>query len=407
MNTWAKASLLLLAVAPLTPEPAFFRFEREVNVSGSTQNYFVVDPGIWAHARPGLADLRLYHGSQQIPYVLAAEQSAGSSDQREAKILNLGLVKGAAEFDLDMRDLPEYDRVTLRLGTKNFVAKAEIEGRNQPGAGPGSQLGTSTVYDFSHENLGSNSTLRFPAATFPYLHIRLGPGVEPKDVQGASIANVREAKAVWIAAGSCGSPKQDGRFTETTCDVAQGAPLGRLTFRVPAERANFNRAVVVLDGQGRSAASGSISRVRLKRGDTEVKSEQLVLNVWGMTGPGTIRVRIDNGDDAPLAFETVVPQLLERRVYFDSQGQGKLTLYYGDPKLEPPVYDYAKFFREEGSAVEARLGAETQNPAYTGRPDDRPWSERHKSVLWAAMVLAIAVLAALAFRGLMTVSSVS
>jgi hypothetical protein len=39
------------------------------------------------------------------------------------------------------------------------------------------------------------------------------------------------------------------------------------------------------------------------------------------------------------------------------------------------------------------------NAAYTGRPDDRPWSERHKAVLWAAMLLAVVVLAVLAVRG--------
>ena len=40
------------------------------------------------------------------------------------------------------------------------------------------------------------------------------------------------------------------------------------------------------------------------------------------------------------------------------------------------------------------------NEAYSGRPDDRPWSERHNAVLWLAMILAVAVLAALAIRGL-------
>jgi hypothetical protein len=64
------------------------------------------------------------------------------------------------------------------------------------------------------------------------------------------------------------------------------------------------------------------------------------------------------------------------------------------------VYDYAKFFKADPAAVQAQLGADTHNPAYTGRPDDRPWSERHQVVLWAAMILAVAILALLAIRGL-------
>jgi len=46
------------------------------------------------------------------------------------------------------------------------------------------------------------------------------------------------------------------------------------------------------------------------------------------------------------------------------------------------------------------LGPGTHNLAYTGRPDDRPWSERHKAILWLAMLLAVAVLAVFAIRGM-------
>jgi len=46
------------------------------------------------------------------------------------------------------------------------------------------------------------------------------------------------------------------------------------------------------------------------------------------------------------------------------------------------------------------LGPGSHNPAYTGRPDDRPWSERHQVILWIAMLLAVALLAVLAIRGL-------
>ena len=47
----------------------------------------------------------------------------------------------------------------------------------------------------------------------------------------------------------------------------------------------------------------------------------------------------------------------------------------------------------------AQLGAGLHNAEYTGRPDERPWSERHKAVLWAAMLLAVTLLAILALRG--------
>ena len=103
---------------------------------------------------------------------------------------------------------------------------------------------------------------------------------------------------------------------------------------------------------------------------------------------------------SPLALTSVQPLSVERRVYFDPQGKVTLRLYYGDEKLSPPIYDYAKFFRLDESAASAQLGPAAHNDAYAGRPDARPWSERHPSVLWVAMLLAVAVLAGMAIRGL-------
>jgi hypothetical protein len=87
-------------------------------------------------------------------------------------------------------------------------------------------------------------------------------------------------------------------------------------------------------------------------------------------------------------------------VYIDPAGHTALKLDYGDPRLVSPTYDYAKFFKEEADAIQAELAPATKNATYAARPDDRPWSEKHKSVLWIAMLVAVAVLAWLAVRGL-------
>ena len=96
----------------------------------------------------------------------------------------------------------------------------------------------------------------------------------------------------------------------------------------------------------------------------------------------------------------VQPLSLERRIYFDPQGKSSLKLYYGDQKLSPPVYDYARFFHLDPSPAAAQLEAVAHNPLYMARPDDRPWSERHTGILWGAMILAVLALTALAIRGL-------
>jgi hypothetical protein len=81
------------------------------------------------------------------------------------------------------------------------------------------------------------------------------------------------------------------------------------------------------------------------------------------------------------------------------RAKASLRLYYGDQKLEAPAYDYGKFFQPDADAAVAQLGPEAANQEFTGRPDERPWSERHTIVLWAAIVIAVALLGGIAIRG--------
>ena len=144
---------------------------------------------------------------------------------------------------------------------------------------------------------------------------------------------------------------------------------------------------------------GSISRVQLNRAGQSVVSEDLTLELYGRPG-NSVKVAIQNGDDKPLPIEHVRALSFERRIYFDPSGKTSLQLYYGDAELGSPAYDYAKFFQPSPNAGVAQFGSPEANPQFTGRPDERPWSERHQGVLWAAMVAAVALLGALAVRGM-------
>jgi len=397
--------LALCAFAVAQPNAAapvreYLRYARDVAISQpGKQNYLVVDAAIWAHVRGDLSDVRLYDGAAQVPYALSEEQASSSTLEREARILNLGVHAGRTEFDLDVGGGAEYNQVQLRLKATNFVASATADGRDALGGSAGRKLSTSTLYDFSREGLGSHFALRIPLATFRYLHVSIVPAISSRDVTGASTSVQREAEATWISAGRCHAPEQAGRITRIACDLDPGVPVGRILFTVPAGIVNFRRMLSLSDVQGTQLCGGDISRIRMKSGGREVVTEDLALN--SCTGrERQIRIDIDNGDNTPLTLEKVEPQSLERRIYFDPAGKAAIKLYYGDEKLSAPVYDYARFFHKEEDAAQAAMAAENQNPDYTGRPDERPWSERHKWVLWGAMLLAVAVLAILALKGL-------
>ena len=135
------------------------------------------------------------------------------------------------------------------------------------------------------------------------------------------------------------------------------------------------------------------------RGGQKIDSEQQTAT-FSANGLRTIKVIVHNGDDRPLKFDGAHLEQLERRVYFDAAVPAPVLLYYGDEKLSSPVYDYAKLFQENRNVVAAQLGAESLNAAFTERPDERPWSERHPALLWAAIIAAVLGLGAVALRSM-------
>ena len=403
-----RSVLLFLALLAAAYEPAiqYFSRTRTVNVTASDrQNYFIVDPDIWKFSRPDLSDLRLYDGQQQVPYALIKQTGSRSREESPARILNLGKVVDHTEFDLDVRGLNEYGRVRLQLDAKNFINSARITGHRDLNDRAGTDLGSSTLYDFTAESLGSNSTLKFPQSSFPYLHVRLAPGISPSQVRGAYVSKFSEAKSSWTVAGSCTLEAPSAKQSVFLCSVFSGMPVERLTFDLPASAVNFNREVSVSDAMGNQFERASISRVRINRAGQAVVSEELSLDLDSRSP--ALKITVENGDDTPLLIQQLRVLSIERRVYFEPKGRATLQLYYGDPKIAAPSYDYQKFFQPEKDAAVARLNSATPNPQFSGRPDDRPWSERHNSLLWIAMVVAVAILGALACRGLRRPASVA
>jgi len=392
--------LLAFSAAP-EADQLYFTFVRDVQINeAGRQNFLVLDADVFQHARQDLADLRLYDGGRQVPYLLTEARAASTSEEREVRILDLAAVADHAEFDLDMQGIPEYDNIRLRLDAKNFVVKASVQGRDTLSVAAAAPWPTpSTLYDFSAENLGSNFTIKLPTWSFRYVHVKLSHGIKPPQVQGANVANLQEKRAFYLPVGACRVMEPKPHQSRWQCDLPANVPLDRIVFDVAPHAVNFRRPVNVQDDKAFQIASGELSRIRTRRGDTDIVAENLALHVGG-TYCQRFTVAIANGDDPPLPVSAVQPQSLQRRLYFDPAGRSALRLYFGDVKLEAPVYDYAKMFHEDAATAQANFGAATPNPAYTPRADDRPWSERHPAVLWLAMLLAVVVLAALAIRGL-------
>lgn len=411
----AKIPQLLLTLLMFASSVTYFKYQRPVQSAQPGQQYIAVDETIWQHARPDLGDLRLYSGEAEVPYALITERGGTEHEHKAVPVFQQATVGGKTQFLVDMRELAEYDHVDLKLSTKNFVAHAGVEGQDDLHGAQWAGLGSSILYDLSKENLGSNTMLRLPRASYKYLRVTIDGPVKPEEITGATSELHEEQKPVWRNVGSepgLGSTKagdmrwekgrlqpQNGNDTLLTFAVPENVPVEKIVFDIDPAQPNFRRPVQIRDDKGQIIGSGDIARVHMVRAGQKIDSEDHDVD-FSERGEKTLAVVILNGDDSPLKLRGAHLQQQERRVYFDAPAPANLVLYYGDDKLGRPVYDYAKFFQRQSSATAAQMGAAAENRAYTGRPDERPWSERHPVVLWIAIIAAVLGLGTLALRSM-------
>ena len=394
-----KTILTTVALLLFTVNPSYFKYQRNVQASPTAQQYLVVDDAVWEHARADLGDIRLVAEGTEVPYTILIESGNAERERKDVPVLQQSTVNGRTQFLVDMSQITEYSRLELKLATKNYVAHAIVEGSDDPHAKQWATLGDGIIYDLSSDRLGNNSVLRLPVSRYKYLRVTVDGPVLPKDVQGASIELGGGQPPLYRTIGASARQEQRGKDTVFTFTLSDNVPVNRIGFSIDPAQPNFCRSVEVQDSKSAWLGSGEISRIHMVRNGRKLDSESSEIPL-SSRGQKEIRVVIHNGDDPPLKIASATLEQYERRVYFNAPAQGKLTLYYGDEKLSEPVYDYARLFELDQNAVAANLAPEVVNAGYKGRPDDRPWSERHPAVLWSTIVAAVLILGALAVRSL-------
>ncbi|HEX3587245.1 MAG TPA: DUF3999 family protein [Candidatus Angelobacter sp.] len=409
-------SIFLAGIIFAAPAIPYFKYQRPVQAQPGGQRYVAVDEAIWKNARPDLGDLRLYSGEQKVPYALMVQRGSRESDNKDVRVLQQSRIGGKTQFVVDMADVAEYDHIDLKLATKNFVAHARVEGQDDLHGKNWALLAEPILYDLSKENLGGDSMLRLPLSSYKYLRVTIDGPVKPDEVLGATAEFRQEQRAVWRDVGGAptvaqlpataarADPPREGKATVLTFAAPENVPVERVTLDIDPAQPNFRRSVQMTDDKDVFIGSGEIDSIHMVRSGQKIDSDEHDVS-FSAVGHKTIKVIIYNGDDPPLKLTSARLQQLERRIYFDAPASGQMTLYYGDEKLEPPVYDYAKLFLLARDAAPAQLGAELTNTAFTGRPDERPWTEKHPAVLWIAIVAAVLGLGAIALRSMKSATS--
>jgi hypothetical protein len=405
------AGVILLAMMAASPEIRYFRYERPIQTESAGQSCLVLDAGIFPHALPQLADLRLYQADAETPFAIRMA-AAEDEEQRAIVPLNLGVRGGQTVFDARMPD-GRYSDLHLDLKAQNFIATVTVTGSQTEAGSAETSLGNYTVFDLSSQKLGRSSVLHLPESDFPLLHFRIKGPISPQSVAGVSVLRVSTTQAKYLGVAASSQVAQKGHSSVIEFTVPANVPVDRIAFAPSSTPAQFSRNVIVTvtpalansgtDG-GQPAQPQSFSadllRVHSLQNGHRIDEEHLAIDVPGMdsSAPAKWTISIDNGDDAPLTLESVQLQMLERSLCFDAQANSSYELYYGDSALAAPQYDYAKLFAPLANAAHVAAGPEQANQAYQPRPDERPFTEKHPALLWVALAAVIALLGAIALQ---------
>jgi hypothetical protein len=419
---WAAALALALVAAP-TPEMCYFHFERPIERAAESagQTCLVVDPPVFAHAAPQLSDLRVYDSTTETPYVVRADVAEISGDQTVA-LLNLGMSGSQTVFDAEM---PQewYSDLQLKIPGQNFLATIVVAG-SQDQTGKRTKLGSYTIFDLTEQRLGRSTVLHLPESDFRFLHFQIAGPIGPRDVTGLTVTRAANSPGLasrpkFVTVAETTASRQKNRTTVVEFRVAAHTPVDRVVFQPGARPENFSRDVTIsvapvtqgaATGQSASndqaevpepvAYPGNILRVHSIEEGHRIDEETLTVNAPQVffDGPAKWTIAIENHDDAPIEIASVRLEMLERRLCFDAAAGAAYTLYYGDSALAAPQYDYGSLFAAAQNPAMATLGAEMANAAYQPRPDERPFTEKHPALLWAALIVVIALLGLVALR---------
>ena len=408
--------------------PQGFHYQRDIRLPEKAQGQAcaVLDGPVYEHAAGRLGGVRVYAMTRpdapvEVPFALTESGEAGQ-EMEVAHAINLGRKGSAIAFDLQMPGRP-YTAVELGLSGHDFYATATVSGSDGHGGHP-TLLGTYALFDLTSRGLSRSTTLPLQETSFAQLHVELtvtpAPGGDagslgPDMVSDAKVPPSREAQTLYTTVAVTSAKANDAQTPHVDhflLNVAAHVPVERVSFTLqPGYTKNFLRNVSLREKAARredadlgAMSLGQMMRVHLPGvgGGAPIREETLSLaatTAANLRGAATFDVEVDNGDDAPLPIAGVRLEMRERKVCFDAEPQTRYELRYGaEDEVRAPVYDYARLFHAEASAVPAALGPESTNPAFHVEVRQLSTLERHPEILWVALIAVVAVLGTVALH---------
>lgn len=373
-----------------------WRWILDVNTNGTPGVHQLTIPhNVLSEARDDLGDLRLYDSdNKEIQYAIRIRQGATAQRDFTPRVFNRSTVGNASEVTMDLgEEKAEHNEVEIQTTGENFRRLVSVEGSD---SGSDWRSLTSNAVIFAFQSNGKSvvsNRVGYPVSRYRYLRVRVNadsvvdqeiPAIS--DVKARLVIREKELLSAWdVQVPSYQLLRNQGAHaTVWTIDFGRRVPCSQLTLGI--EGTSFYRPFQVEtadDPQNpKLVASGYLSRrtgepltKAVITFDEEVHARKLRLQVTDYSNPILDITSIQAA--APtreLVFEVKTPQ------------QYPLRLYFADPELSEPHYDFEKELDTKLKNVPnvAWPGGVTENPAYT--PPLLPFTER----LWWMIYLVLA-----------------
>jgi hypothetical protein len=365
-----------------------WQYQRTVKVETAGRVYAVtLDRAVYAGAQAGLGDLRLAFNGHETPYVLAASQGTVTAKELSPAVFNRVVVPAhGLQLTLDAGQGQRHNQLRIATGLQNFRIPVKIE-TSEDGHNWDIARSDGSVFDFSQADRHADVlSVDYPLSTRRYVRATFIGWMRTNAVTLAWLTQYGESETVWqtLATLTPSRIEADG-VTNLVFDL--GAPhLPYTRIRLDSDAAQFYRACELgSSADGKAWTYVATQTIYRLKGD-----ESLTLSFPGRQ-ERYVRVRIRNGQDRPIAVRQATFEAVQQRLRFLPQTPGAYTLYYGNPKVQAPVYDLGMILAKRAPEQEIVLAAGPQGLTPDYRPDEpvKPWSERHPEVLYVTLGLAL------------------
>jgi hypothetical protein len=392
-----------------------FQFLQQVELpaqTGAAYCDFTLTVSVFDAARVDLGDLRLYDADgKEVPYALRILRSEKAVVPINAREFNrTHSADGTAELSIDLGEQEyEHNEVQIRTSGENFRRRAKLEGSAD--GQEWRQVTEKNLVKFSTASGRVNDDrLTYPFSRFRYLRVLVAPDavvdrgqVRIDEVIVRRTIDVPGEEVTFTAQFG---PRQPVRTGSGVPGSAWEIELGGRN--VPCENLlvdvsdrEFNREYAVASLGTDEGYSGPFWMDARASGSWRRVASDKPLPMKADLGPDFLgqRLKLTITDHANPALDVTGAKYsaAARQIVFARRPslRGPLKLYFGNPAVLPPEYDFARNLPRTIDPAPQRLtlGERQTNPDYV--PPPKPLSERWPWLIYVVLGAVCLVLALL------------